>query len=77
MIEIKITSQEITREQLNCDLDKVDNRSTAEIMVEGNSEEIKSELISLLEAFEKNPTLGLIWHEALREYIFEIEGRDK
>lgn len=51
--------------------------STCELNIWGEPDEIKHELITLLEAIEKRPALALIWHEALSEHISAMNRNDK
>ena len=73
MIEIKINSHEKSREKFDSERDAVRMASEVSIQAGGEGEEIKHELIALLETFEKHELLACIWHEALREHLFDLE----
>lgn len=77
MIEIKVTSREKARANCECGADAVLCESMADVQIGGEREEIKHKLIALLEAFEKHTMLATVWHEALCEHVFDLEGHDK
>ena len=76
MIEIKVTTREKAREKCNDNTDCV--RMAAKTIVEwgGERDIVKHELVSILEAFERDIELSFIWHEALVEHISNLERRD-
>ena len=77
MIEIKVTSREKARANCECGADAVLYESMADVQIGGEREEIKHELIALLEAFEKHALLATVWHEALVEHTLDLESQGK
>lgn len=73
MIEIKVTSREKARANCECGADAVLCESMADVQIAGDREEIKHELIALLEAFEKHVSLATVWNDALSEHIVNME----
>lgn len=77
MIEIKVTSREKARENCKCGADAVLCESEVDLQIAGEPEEIKHELIALVETFEKKPALALIWEMAIAEHTLDTARRDK